>query len=97
MINTTGSSPSITNLLLASSNLEYEFQLSGWCKKFLIKVRDKKDIKISFSPNETDIKYMSLFNGSIWWEDLVVGPIVLYFKALEDNVVVEILQWYSRD
>jgi len=97
VINTLGSSPNITNLLLASSSNEYLFQLSKWCKKFLIKARNRKSLNVAFHANETLTKFLSLPKGSIWCEDLVGGPLDIFFKASEDNVVVEIMEWYSRD
>ena len=92
-----GAAPSITNLYLVSSAEEYTFELSKWCKKFLVKARNKKEVRIAVNENETATRYITLPKGAVWWEDFVLGPIDLYFKADQDNVVIEIMQWYSRD
>lgn len=92
-----GSNPQITNLVLVSSEQEYQHQFSKHVKKFLVQARDFKDVVFAFKEGETSTNYVSLVSGSPYYEDLVIGPFTIYLKPLEDNTVVEIIEWETRD
>lgn len=98
MINHVGGNPAITNLTLASHLTEYSYAFGKHTKKLLIQPRNFKDIRIALQPGETDTNYLSLVSGSPYWEDNIIGPVTFYFKAeSQDNIVVEILEWQSKD
>lgn len=97
MIKTVGGEPHLTNLVLVSHNSEYQHNFNKYCKKFMVQIRNRKSVRVAFEPGATATTYLSLGTGSSWWEDLVLGPFTAYFKSDADDVVVEILEWTSKD
>lgn len=97
MIGHLGASPKITNVICVDNSVEYMHTFEKYVKKLLVQPRNFKDLRVAFKPGETLTNYISLVSGSPWWEDNIIGPITVYFKAEENNVVVEILEWKSID
>ncbi len=94
-MNTMGASPQITNLVLEDHTKEYKFTFNYWCKKFTLKARTKANVNVSL--DDTFTNYITLPKGAIWWEDLVLCSISIWLQADIDNVVIEILEWSSKD
>lgn len=95
MSNFQGGSPKISNLILENSNTPYLFYFDKWCKKFIVKTRNRQAVTVTTDVN--DVNYLTLSKGSVWCEDFILCPLTLYFKSQENNVVVEILEWISKD
>lgn len=92
-----GGNPKITNLVLTSSASEYAHTFDKDTKKFCVQARNYKDIVFCKDPGESVTCYFSLYSGSPWFEDHIVGPFTVYFKGSENNIVVEIIEYSSRD
>jgi hypothetical protein len=92
--------PKIFNTIISIANFEYNQNLPIGTLKFLIQSRNSKvDLKLCFTKGESNSKYITLFGGSAYYEDMVFVkpnfPISLYFQtdSLNLPVTIETIAW----
>jgi hypothetical protein len=89
------SSEKITNLAMATANIEYSHVLQNGVRQIYIRARNNSELKIAFTLGESGTKYITIprFN-SFHVNDLSFSGATLYLQASLNNEVVEIFELF---
>lgn len=86
--------PDIQNIPLPTANVEVTLALPSGCKRFLLKLRDKNKMQLSFSPGDSATTYVTIWAGCVYMEKEVdPASLFLYVQSPVDNQMVELITW----
>lgn len=88
------STPTITNIVVPSANVEVSHSFQPNVRKFSIRARNNARMQFAFNATESSTNFITLFSGSTYTEDginLTAG--VLYFQLNSAPGTVEVLEW----
>ena len=88
-----GRAPFIYNRTMTLADTEYSQVLPAGVTKVLVQCRGSYDMKMGFAENQSGNFYITIKNGSIYYEDLVDGSRTLYIQCPTAGQVAEILAW----
>jgi len=88
-----GRNPTIYNKTVASKDVEESQALGDGVKKIMIKCRGNANIKLSYTQNDSDTKYITIPRGVVYTEDGLDFSGTIFFQTSVDTQVVEILVW----
>ena len=87
-----GTTPLITNLSISSTNTEFSHTLQNNLKKFVLRSRDKAELKVAFTATESGTNFIPVVAGAVLTlEGLNFSGKVLYIQSPKINTV-EILE-----
>ncbi len=89
--------PTVHNILIPLKNAETLIEVTAPVKKIMLQVREFKEIRIAFIPNESGTNYFTVKSGCTYYEDNVQGPFIMAVQAIEDNTTIEYVAWYHWD
>ena len=90
----TKQNPTIHNVTLTLANTEYSQALATNVKSFIIRSRNRADVKLSYVLNQSATNYVTVLKNAVYEETgLDASGVVLYFQSALAGTTVEIVEW----
>jgi hypothetical protein len=87
-------SPLISNIALTTAATEVGIALPANCKKFELKLRDTRVLKIAYVLGDSGTTYRTLWPGCVWTvEGIDAAGLTIYVQSPSASQIVELETW----
>ena len=90
---TSDTNVTIFNIIVPTKNIEQSQQLPSNTKTFFMRSRNKGNIKVAYTQNQTDTNFITVVKGSVYTDEQVYDEVTIYFQSSKDNDVIEIIAY----
>ena len=88
-----GRGVTLANKTMTLSNTEYSYGLPYGTVKLMVQNRGQYDTKLSFNSGQSDLNYITIKAGMVYYEDLIDTSRTLYFQCANEGQILEIVSW----
>lgn len=87
--------PAVSNVSLSTANTEVSIVLPAGCRKYMLKLRDRNVLQLSYVSGQSDTTYVTLWPGCVYVENEVklTASTTIYVQSPAASQIVELVTW----